>query len=143
MHPWCTQKVYPSAQRKPTVSLCAGAAQHYQRHQPCIPPGVADVPAAAAGSGESWLLDFGAGTGQVVESLPGRFDDIVVVDSDHDSIIGYLYSTSYAAPALFGQHLSTFERGVTDALATASPDGVLHENNAFNILLCRRPNTAT
>ncbi|MGX1668593.1 class I SAM-dependent methyltransferase [Streptomyces sp. NPDC055400] len=56
-----------------------------------------------------------------------------------ENVIGYLYSTSFAAPHLFKEHRENFESAVKTVLAHFTTDGVLLENNAFTLLTARRP----
>ncbi|WP_327356347.1 class I SAM-dependent methyltransferase [Streptomyces sp. NBC_01304] len=56
-----------------------------------------------------------------------------------EKVIGYLYSTSFAAPHLFGERRENFESAVNTVLAHFATDGVLLENNAFTLLTARRP----
>ncbi|MGH3427062.1 MAG: class I SAM-dependent methyltransferase [Mycobacteriales bacterium] len=49
------------------------------------------------------------------------------------SILGYLYSTSFAAPDLFGDRLSDFENAVKAVLAEHSDDDTFTEANEFVI----------
>lgn len=57
-----------------------------------------------------------------------------------DQIIGYLYSTSFAAKALFGDKVELFERTLRDRLAPlANENGKFVEQNEFTVLLARRP----
>lgn len=57
------------------------------------------------------------------------------------SILGYLYSTSFAAPRLFGDRLGQFEAAVTAALAEFSDNDTFLEDNEFVILIGRRSGT--
>ncbi|MDX3247554.1 hypothetical protein [Streptomyces sp. ME18-1-4] len=54
-------------------------------------------------------------------------------------VLGYLYSTSFAAPHLFGDRRDAFELAVTNALSPFVDGGVLMEDNAFTVLTARRP----
>jgi len=45
-----------------------------------------------------------------------------------DSVLGYLYSTTFAAPWLFGGRVHEFEVAVRAALAAYSKDGLMEEN---------------
>ncbi|MFB9465842.1 class I SAM-dependent methyltransferase [Streptomyces cinereospinus] len=56
-----------------------------------------------------------------------------------DHVIGYLYSTSFAAQHLFGDRQDAFEAALTDALAPFAEGGQLPEDNAFTVLTARRP----
>lgn len=55
-----------------------------------------------------------------------------------ESILGYLCSTSFAAPHLFGDRLKEFETAVKERLADFSSDDAFPEDNAFLIRLGRR-----
>jgi trans-aconitate methyltransferase len=50
-----------------------------------------------------------------------------------ESILGYLYSTSFAAPHLFGDRLDEFEQAVKTALAEFSDTDTFAEDNEFLI----------
>lgn len=54
-------------------------------------------------------------------------------------ILGYLYSTSFAAPALFGESQPAFETALKERLATLSADDTFIEDNEFLIRIGRRP----
>jgi trans-aconitate methyltransferase len=54
-------------------------------------------------------------------------------------VLGCLYSTSFAAPHLFGDRRDAFELAVTNALTTFADSGVLTEDNVFTVLTARRP----
>ncbi|MYV52338.1 class I SAM-dependent methyltransferase [Streptomyces sp. SID3212] len=56
-----------------------------------------------------------------------------------DSVLGYLYSTTFAAPHLFGDRLGEFETSVKAALAEHSGDDTFPEDNEFLIRIGRRP----
>ncbi|WP_254075974.1 trans-aconitate 2-methyltransferase [Streptomyces sp. P3] len=55
-----------------------------------------------------------------------------------DQVIGYLYSTSFAAQHLFGDRQDAFEAALTGALAPFAEGGRLPEDNAFTVLTARR-----
>lgn len=55
-----------------------------------------------------------------------------------ESILGYLYSTSFAAPHLFGDRLTEFEATVARTLAEFSNDDTFDEDNEFLIRIGRR-----
>lgn len=55
-----------------------------------------------------------------------------------DSIIGYLHSTSFAAPDLFGDRLDDFEAAVRAELRKFSDDDVFQEDNEFLMRIGRR-----
>jgi hypothetical protein len=59
------------------------------------------------------------------------FDHVWTVDS----IAGDLYSTSYAARPLFGDHVGDFEQDVREALLSLNPDGVFPERIVADALL--------
>ncbi len=54
------------------------------------------------------------------------------------SILGYLYSTSFAAPHLFGERLDEFDRTVRATLAPFSDSDTFDEDNEFLIRIGRR-----
>jgi trans-aconitate methyltransferase len=54
-------------------------------------------------------------------------------------VLGYLYSTSFAAPHLFADRREAFELAVTNALTPFADSGALTEDNAFTVLTARRP----
>ncbi|MGH8885168.1 MAG: class I SAM-dependent methyltransferase [Egibacteraceae bacterium] len=54
-----------------------------------------------------------------------------------ETILGCLYSTSFAAPRLFGERLDEFEQALTQTLAEFSDD-VFEEHNEFVIHIGRR-----
>ncbi len=56
-----------------------------------------------------------------------------------DSVLGYLYSTTFAAPHLFGDRLGEFETSVKAVLAEHSDDDTFPEDNEFLIRIGRRP----
>jgi trans-aconitate methyltransferase len=55
-----------------------------------------------------------------------------------DAVMGYLYSTSFAAPALFGGRLEEFDKAARAVLAGHSDDGRFTEDNEFLIRIGRR-----
>lgn len=55
-----------------------------------------------------------------------------------DSILGYLYSTSFAAPPLFGERIDSFEARIREVLAQHSSSDTYEEDNEFLIRLGRR-----
>jgi trans-aconitate methyltransferase len=55
-----------------------------------------------------------------------------------DRILGYLYSTSFAAPQLFGDRLAEFEKTARARLAEYSDSDTFIEDNAFLIRIGRR-----
>ena len=56
-----------------------------------------------------------------------------------NSILGYLYSTSFAAPHLFGDRLDAFDKAARTRLAEFSDDDTFIEDNEFLIRIGRRP----
>ncbi len=52
-----------------------------------------------------------------------------------DSILGYLFSTAYCAPSLFGSELKDFEADVRALLLTRSALGIFHEDLPFYLLV--------
>lgn len=55
-----------------------------------------------------------------------------------ESILGYLHSTSFAAPHLFGDRLDEFDQTARQALAAFSDDDTFVEDNEFLIRIGRR-----
>lgn len=55
-----------------------------------------------------------------------------------ESILGYLYSTSFAAPHLFGERLGQFERQIKTTLAGFNDNDTFGEDNEFLIHIGRR-----
>lgn len=55
-----------------------------------------------------------------------------------ESILGYLYSTSFAAPHLFGDRLDQFEHAVKATLGEFSDNDTFTEDNEFLIRIGRR-----
>jgi len=58
-----------------------------------------------------------------------------------DSILGYLYSTSFAAPQLFGDRLDEFDQTVRTTLTQFSDSDTFLEDNEFLIRIGRRGRT--
>jgi len=56
-----------------------------------------------------------------------------------ERILGYLYSSSFAAKPLFGGRLAEFEAELKRTLQTLSPDDTFIEQNEFEVLIARRP----
>lgn len=54
-------------------------------------------------------------------------------------ILGYLYSTSFAAKSLFGDSHEDFERALFDKLHRMAPNDKFIEENECSVLLARRP----
>jgi len=57
----------------------------------------------------------------------------IVREWDIESIIGYLFSTSFAAPHLFGEQLGKFKEEVKNTLLSINPKGVFIENVVWMI----------
>lgn len=55
-----------------------------------------------------------------------------------ESILGYLYSTSFAAPVLFDDRIGEFEEAMTAALAGFSDNDTFREDDEFVIRIGRR-----
>ncbi|WP_435270106.1 LuxR C-terminal-related transcriptional regulator [Streptomyces sp. 1222.5] len=58
-----------------------------------------------------------------------------------EQVVGYLYSTSFAAPHLFMERRGNFESAVKTVLAEYAASDVLAEDNAFTVLTARRPSS--
>jgi len=54
------------------------------------------------------------------------------------SIIGYLFSTSFAAPRLFGKQLGNFKKEVRNTLLSLNPKGEFEERAVWTIILGSR-----
>ena len=52
-----------------------------------------------------------------------------------ESIIGYVFSTAFAAPHLFGNQLHKFEQELKDTLLKLNPKGTFRENASWAIIL--------
>jgi trans-aconitate methyltransferase len=55
-----------------------------------------------------------------------------------DAVMGYLYSTTFAAPALFAGRLEEFDAAARTELARYSDNGIFEEDNEFLIRIGRR-----
>lgn len=81
-------------------------------------------------------------TDDLVASVFSDWDQVKVPvrrERSLDSVIGYLHSTSFAAPHLFGDRLAEFDDTLRERLPPLAVNGVFIDNNEFGILLCRRP----
>ena len=56
-----------------------------------------------------------------------------------DSVIGYMHSTSFAAPRLFGDRMEEFDQVLRERLTAHAIGGVFVDENEFRILLAMRP----
>ena len=52
-----------------------------------------------------------------------------------ESIIGYVFSTAFAAPHLFGDQLDRFKEETKNILLSINPKGVFQENAVWSIVL--------
>ncbi|MEU2251376.1 class I SAM-dependent methyltransferase [Streptomyces sp. NPDC019224] len=59
-----------------------------------------------------------------------------------ETVVGYLRSTSFARPGLFGDRHPRFETEVRALLEHAAPESGLVEDGVFDVLLARRPGGA-
>lgn len=65
-----------------------------------------------------------------------KIHDVPIVRSwDVESIIGYLFSTSFAAPHLFGDQLDRFKEETKNVLLSINPKGIFQENAVWAITL--------
>ena len=62
----------------------------------------------------------------------------VTRDWSPDTILGYLYSTSFAAPRLFGARRPDFESAIRETLAALNPEGIFGEDASFTMTIGRR-----
>jgi hypothetical protein len=56
-----------------------------------------------------------------------------------ESIIGWLFSSSFASPKYFGNRIKTFKKDINETLLSINPDGVFNEQDHFNLILASRP----
>jgi ubiquinone/menaquinone biosynthesis C-methylase UbiE len=70
------------------MNVFKGAASYYDRYRPGLPQSVADYLCEEAGKHTtlSSLLDVGTGTGQVIEALLSRFQDIIGLDVEPEML---------------------------------------------------------
>lgn len=54
------------------------------------------------------------------------------------SIIGWLFSSSFARPDYFGDQLSAFKRDIKNTLLSLNPNGVFQEQAVFSIILASK-----
>lgn len=65
-----------------------------------------------------------------------KIHDVSIVRTwNVETIIGYLFSTSFAAPHLFGNQLSRFKEDVKNTLLSLNPTGIFKENAVWAITL--------
>lgn len=65
-----------------------------------------------------------------------KIHDVPIVRSwDVESIIGYAFSTAYAAPHLFGDQLDRFKEETKNILLSINQKGVFQENAVWHIVL--------
>jgi len=65
-----------------------------------------------------------------------KIHDVPIVRNwDIESIIGYLFSTSFTAPHLFGDRLDRFKKEVKSTLLSINPKGVFQENAVWAMTL--------
>ena len=65
-----------------------------------------------------------------------KIHDVLIVRSwDIESIIGYLFSTSFATPYLFGNQLHAFKKDMEETLRSINPGGVFQENAVWTMIL--------
>ncbi len=55
-----------------------------------------------------------------------------------ESIVGHLYSTSYASRRLFGNRIGGFERELREALLQLEPEGIFKEHISFEALIAQK-----
>ncbi|MCQ1535728.1 class I SAM-dependent methyltransferase [Methanosarcina sp. KYL-1] len=56
-----------------------------------------------------------------------------------ESIIGWLFSSSFASPKYFGNKIEKFKKDINETLLLINPDGVFNEHDHFNLILASRP----
>lgn len=62
----------------------------------------------------------------------------VASEREPASVIGYLHSTSFAAPRLFGSRLKEFDSAALELLEKYATNGVVTDQNTFGVFLARR-----
>lgn len=78
----------------------------------------------------------------LAESAFGRVEEVRIPVRriwTPEQVIGYLYSTSFAARTLFGDRIEEFEAAATDLLTTYAGTDALVEDADFHVVLARRP----
>lgn len=58
---------------------------------------------------------------------------------DVESIIGWLFSSSFARPEYFGDQIENFKKDINETLLSLNPKGVFNEYAHFKLLLASRP----
>ena len=75
----------------------------------------------------------------IIARSPFRFIKIhdvpIVRNWDVESIIGYLFSNSFAAPYLFGDQVNRFKEETKSTLLSINPKGVFQENAVWHMVL--------
>lgn len=56
-----------------------------------------------------------------------------------ESIIGWLFSSSFASPKYFGNRIKTFKKDINETLLSINPGGIFNEHDYFNLILASRP----
>jgi hypothetical protein len=69
----------------------------------------------------------------------GRFEFALVQRWSAESLVGFVYSTSFLNRAVLGRHADAFDRDLRARLLAAAPDGVFEEDATFAYELARRP----
>ncbi|MEU0836250.1 hypothetical protein [Streptomyces sp. NPDC005969] len=60
-----------------------------------------------------------------------------------ERVLGYLGTTSFASPELFGERHAVFEEAARALLHSLASDGSLVEHSVFTVLLAQRPERAS
>lgn len=112
------------------MSMFTGTARYYRLYRPGIPPEAARLPAAQVTRTAAPRRLFS----QVEETrIP------VWRIWTPERVIGYLYSSSFAARPLFGDRIEEFEAAATDLLTQHSGSAALVERACFQVILACRP----
>lgn len=82
-------------------------------------------------SNESWKNILARSEFRFIETR----EVLVIRNWNIERIIGYLFSTSFAAPHLFGNKLNSFKKEIKNALLSINPKGVFKENAIWSIVL--------
>ena len=77
--------------------------------------------------------------GQAGFDYLGRFEFPLLQTWTIESLLGYLYSTSFLNREVLGTKSAVFEQELTDLVLSCAPDGVLQQSTSFAYELARKP----
>ena len=111
------------------AGLFAGTAEYYARFRPPYPPALLDAIIDRFRLDESGrLLDLGCGTGEI--TVPHVWTI--------DTLVGYLYSTSFCSPALLGRNQAAFENDLRHTLLALNPAGLFAQTLVAQYILASK-----